>query len=324
MAFANSNVTDLIAAGIDSRTGEFADNVLSNNPVFAQLKAKGRVKTASGGVQIMEELSFTTNPNGGAYEGYDALPMAPSEELSAAMYDWKQYAVPVVISARQVLQNSGKEGVIDLVESKIEVANSTMANLMETDLHSDGSNYGGKALTGLGAIVENTATASQTSTVGGINRTNFAFWRNYRATDNTNTAATLQAAWNTTWANLTRGADVPDLVIAGSQQWGRYLASLQALQRFTQPTSGALGFPTLKFITADVYLGGGIGGVMTTTHTLFLNTKYLRFRPHAQRNFVSGPRKDSFNQDAYGRTVLFMGNLTCRGAQFQGRHVSAD
>lgn len=324
MPFANSNVSDLIAAGIDNRTGELADNVLNHNPVFAQFKAKGRVKTASGGVLIMEELSFDQNGNTDSYDGYDPLSMAPTEEISAARYDWKQYSSQVVISGRQLMINSGKEAVLDLVEEKIEVANSSLANRFETDLHGDGTGNGGKNLTGLGLIVENTVIASQTSTVGEISRTTWPFWRNHRATGNTNTAATIQSEYNTMWANLTRGSDAPDLVLLGSQQWGRYLASLQALQRFTQAETGKLGFPTLKFMTADVYLGGGIGGVMPSTHALFLNTKYLRFRPHAQRNFVSGPRKDSFNQDAYGRNILFMGNVTCRGSKFQGRHVSAD
>lgn len=324
MAFANTAITDLIATGIDSRTGEIADNVLGNNPILANFKKKGRVKTVSGGVTIVEELSFTTNPNGGAYDGYDPLPTAPADVISAAQYDWKQYAVPVVVSGKEEMINSGKEALIDLVESRIEVANSTMANLIETGLYGDGTGYGGKALTGLAAIVPATATASQTSTVGGINRTNFSFWRSYYATATTATAANLQSAMNTAWAGLTRGVDAPDMLIAGAGMWGEYLASLQAIQRFTDPSSATLGFATLKFMTADVYLGGGIGGVVDTTDILFLNTKYLRWRPHAQRNFVSLPMRNAFNQDASVRILAFMGNLTCRGSQFQGRFRTSD
>ncbi|MEY2669185.1 MAG: Myxococcus phage Mx8, partial [Pseudomonadota bacterium] len=132
MAFANSSISDLIATGIDSRTGEIANNVEGHNPILASLKAKGRVKTCSGGVSILEELSFQANPNGGAYDAYDPLPMAPADVISAAQYDWKQYAVPVVVSGKEEMQNSGKEALIDLVESRISVAEDTMSNLIET------------------------------------------------------------------------------------------------------------------------------------------------------------------------------------------------
>jgi hypothetical protein len=199
-----------------------------------------------------------------------------------------------------------------------------MSNLIETGLYGDGSGYGGKALTGLGAIVEATATVSQTSTVGGISRTTWPFWRSYYASTSTATGVLLQAAMNTAYASTTRGSDAPDVIIAGATMWAEYVASLQAIQRFTDPNSAKLGFATMKFMNADVYLGGGIGGVVAATHILFLNSKYLRWRPHARRNMVSLPDKTSWNSDAVGRVLVFMGNLTCRGSQFQGRFVSSD
>lgn len=324
MAFANTSISDLIATGIDSRTGEIADNVAWSNPILATMKQKGRIKTASGGSQIIEELSFAANPNGGAYDGYDPLPMAPADVISASQWDWKQYAVPVVVSGREEMQNSGKEALLDLVESRLEVAESTMANLIETGLYGDGTGYGGKALVGLAAIVEILATGSQTSTVGGISRTTWSFWRSYYATASTATSALLQAAMATAYGSLQRGSDAPDVIIMGSEMWAEYLASMQAIQRFTDPNKAKLGFAQLAYMNADVYSGGGIGGLVAAKHILFLNTKYLRFRPHTKRNFVSLDPRNAWNQDASGRILAFMGAFTCRGAQFQGRFVSSD
>ena len=324
MAFANTSISDLMATAIDSRTGEIADNVAWANPILSNLKQKGRIKTASGGNQIIEELSFTQNPNGGAYDGYDPLPMAPADVISASQWDWKQYAVPVVISGREEMQNSGKEALLDLLESRLEVAQSTMANLIETGLYGDGTGYGGKALVGLAAIVEILATASQTSTVGGISRTNWAFWRSYYATASTATAALLQAAMATMYGSLQRGSDAPDVIIMGSEMWAEWLASQQNLQRFTDPNKAKAGFTTMAYMNADVYSGGGIGGLVAAKHILALNTKFLHFRPHSQRNFVSLPSHRSWNSDASGTTLAFMGAFTCRGAQFQGRFVSSD
>jgi len=52
-----------------------------------------------------------------------------------------------------------------------------------------------------------------------------------------------------------------------------------------------------------------------------LNTRYIFLRPHAQRNMValSPERRYAINQDAAVQILVFAGNLTCSGAQFQGR-----
>ncbi len=322
---ANANFSDLATAGIENRSREIADNVLGNNPVSAQLKKKGRVRTFDGGTKIIQELSFTTNPNGGAYSGYDVLPIGPAEVISAAEYAIKQYAVPVTVSGLEEIQNSGRSKMIDLVDARLEVAESTMANLIETGIYGDGTTYSGKAITGLGAAVEATATASQTSTYGGISRTSYSFWRNYCVTgQDISTAAKIQTVLNTAWASLVRGADRPDLIVMGSTFWANYLASLQALQRFTEPGSADLGFPTIKYMTADVVLGGGIGGVVDTKTCLLLNSKYLFWRPYAKRDMVAlDPKRFSLNQDASVTILAFAGNLCCSGAQFQGRVVAA-
>ena len=112
MAFANPNISDILATTIESRSRKIADNVTNNNALLKRLESKGRIKTVSGGTFIMEELSFAENSNAGWYSGYDILPTGVSDVLSAAQFDWKQAAVPVVISGLEMLQNSGKEAMM--------------------------------------------------------------------------------------------------------------------------------------------------------------------------------------------------------------------
>jgi len=52
-----------------------------------------------------------------------------------------------------------------------------------------------------------------------------------------------------------------------------------------------------------------------------LNTKYLFYRPHAQRDMValSPGKRYSVNQDAEVQILAWAGNLTASGLQFQGR-----
>ncbi len=116
MAFANASISDILATTIESRTRKIADNVTNNNALLMKLKKQGRIKTFSGGHKILQELSFAENSNAGWYSGYDLLPVGVSDVISAAEYDIKQAAVPVVISGLEQLQNSGREKMIDLME----------------------------------------------------------------------------------------------------------------------------------------------------------------------------------------------------------------
>ena len=311
------NVSDIIATTIESRTKQIADNVTKNNAILAKLSVSGRIKTVSGGTKIYQELSFAENGNAGWYSGYDLLPVAASDVLSAAEFDFKQAAAPVTISGLEMLQNSGKEQVIDLLEERIGVAESTMANLCSEGIYSDGTANGGKEISGLDLAV---STTPSSGTYGGINRATWAFWRNYYDAT-TVTSANVQTLMNTAWASLVRGADRPDLIVMDSLFWQIYVASLQAQQRFMSPEVGNLGFPTLKFMDADVCLDGGIGGFATASTCYFLNSKYIHYRPHAQRNMVplSPNRRYAVNQDAEVQILAWAGNLTSSGAQYQGR-----
>ena len=322
MAFANTSVTDIIATTIQSRTKQIADNVTKNNALLARLNERGNVKPFGGGNVILQELSFAENGNAGFYSGYDLLPVATADVISASEFNIKQLACPVVMSGLEMLQNSGQEQFIDLLEARLNVAESTMANKLAESIYSDGTGSSGKEVTGLNAAVPSDPT---TGTYGGIDRATYTFWRSglydFSTEGVTASATTIQAALNSVWGSLVRGADRPDLVVLDNTYWTFYMGSLQAQQRFTDATTGNLGFPTLKFMDADVVLDGGIGGFAPTGTGFMLNTKYLFLRPHRDRNMVALSPKARYatNQDAEVQILGWAGNLTCSGAQFQGR-----
>ena len=316
------NVSDIVATTIESRSKSIADNVTKNNALLSRLEQRGNTKPISGGSVIFQELSYAENGNAGWYSGYDLLPVAAQDVISAAQYDIKQAACPVVISGLEMLQNAGREQMIDLMEGRIGVAESTMANLLAGGVYSDGTANGGKQVTGLDAAVPVDPTTN--ATYGGINQQTWTFWRNQVLSGNSETAATIQGRMNTLWASLVRGIDRPDLIVMDNIMWGIYMASLQAQQRFLNASKGTLGFPTIEFMDADVVLDGGIGGFATTKTAYFLNTKYLHWRPHSARNMVplSPSKRYAINQDAEVQIIGWAGNLTTSGRKFQGRLIS--
>ena len=327
MAFANSSVSDIIATTIQSRSGELADNVTNNNPLLLKLKSKGNVRPFSGGNVILEEIMYndTSTNNTNSYSGFETLNISPNSPISAAQFSIAQYASAVTISGLEMLQNSGKEQIIDLLEGRIKVAEAQLANRINPDLYGDGTGNGGKNLTGLAAAV---ADSPASGTYGGISRATWSFWRNSAFSGVTNggaavSAANIQSYMTQLAIKLVRGTDKADLIVADNNYYNLYVNSLQAIQRVTDPEMAGSGFASLKFYgggtSADVVLGGGIGNQEPANHMYFLNTDYIFFRPHKDRNFVPiGGERQSVNQDAIVKLIGWAGNLTTSGAQFQG------
>ena len=327
MAFANSSVSDIIATTIQSRSGELADNVTNNNPLLLKLKSKGNVRPFSGGNVILEEIMYndSSTNNTNSYSGFETLNISPNSPISAAQFSIAQYASAVTISGLEMLQNSGKEAIIDLLEGRIKVAEAQLANRINLDLYGNGTGNGGKNLTGLAAAV---ADSPSSGTYGGINRATWSFWRNQAFSGVTNggaavSAANIQSYMTQLAIKLVRGTDKADLIVADNNYYNLYVNSLQAIQRVTDPEMAGSGFASLKFYgggtSADVVLGGGIGAQEPANHMYFLNTDYIFFRPHKDRNFVPiGGERQSVNQDAIVKLIGWAGNLTSSGAQFNG------
>ena len=324
---ASPNLSDVISTTIQSRSGILADSVTKNNALLMKLKERGNVKPFSGGNVILQELMYndTSTQNAGSYSGYDVIDITPNSPISAAQFDMKQYAAAVSISGFEMLQNSGKEQVIDMLEGRIQVAEAQLMNQISAGVYSDGTGNGGKDITGLAAAVSITPTSG---TYGGINRATWSFWQNVKFDATTDgsaaaTSANIQSYMNRVAIQLVRGTDRPDMIVAGNDYYRFYLESLQSIQRITSESSAAAGFTSLKYMGAglncDVYLDGGIGGSLATDRMYFLNTKYIFLRPHRDRNFVPiGGDRQSVNQDAIVKLIGWAGNLTCSGAQFNG------
>jgi hypothetical protein len=320
MSFANSAITDIIATTIQSRSGELADNLTQNNAILQRLNSKGNVRPFSGGNVILEEIFYddTATNNANSYSGYEVLNISPDSPISAAQFKIAQYAASVTMSGLEMLQNSSKEAIIDLIDGRMQVSEARLLNRISGDLYGDGTGNGGKNVDGLAAAI---AVSPTTGTYGGINRANFTFWRNQITTGAT--SATMLAKMTEAAIKQIRGTDKADLYIAGNNMYQYFVNALQAIQRITTEESGAAGFASLKFYgggtSADVVLGGGIGAQENTNYMYLLNTNYIFFRPHKERNFVPiGGERQAINQDAIVKLYGFAGNMTTSNAQLQG------
>lgn len=335
------NLSEIVSTTLRSRTGVLQDNMSRNNALLARLNRKGRIKTFSGGRTIVQELNYANNSTFTWYSGYQTININPSQVFTAAEYPIRQAALAVSISGLEELQNSGEEAIIDLLDSRVENGEMTFMNGLSNGIYGDGTVTG--SINGLQLLVAATPTSG---TVGGIDRSQWAFWRNIAFNAlTTGGAATSQANilsyMDQIYVQLIRGRDRPDLIVADNSMYRFYMQALQAIQRVTTsegaPDLGEAGFTSLKYMNSDVVLDGGfqgfagdplpfetsastssVGGV-PTGFMYFLNTNYIHFRPHSQRNMVPlDPDRFSINQDAMVRLLGWAGNMTLSNAFLQG------
>lgn len=320
MSLLNPTINDIVATTIELRSKAISDNVTAQNTAFRYMSKSGNVELASGGYEIRETINTQENGNAGSYSGYDILPTAAQDGFTAAQFQWAQYAVPIAFNGREVAMNSGPSALIPLVKSRVKLAETSMANVLNRHFYLDGTGNNGKNLTGLGAAVP----LSPTNVYGGIDRSVAAnaLWKNQKWQASVDgggvaTASTLQAQWNAFYLTLTRQGDKPTVIIAGPAVYALFQASLQPQQRFMNADSAAAGFSEILFMNTPVVFESTASGIASTS-AYFLNTDYLKLRPHADRNMVALDDVKSINQDAKIKTLAWMGNVTCSGAKFQG------
>lgn len=311
---ADVNLGELVTSTLRKRGTRLADNVSEHVPLLKKLKAKGQTNTydGPGGRTIVTPLEYG-EATYQRYFGYETLSVQETEVFDAAEYTPVQSSVSITISGRQMRMNMGKSAAIKFVMSKIRNADKTMMNNIATDVMSDGAAT--NQINGLQALVSKTPTSG---TVGGINRANFAFWRN-KVRDVTDEFTTydsdgVRRTWNKIWLDLTRGADNVDTIVADADQYELFENALQANQRYSNEKNATQGFVSLRYKTAEVFYDSTVPAD-TSYH---LNTDYIEFITYPGANFQPTDRREPYNQDAFVQHLLFMGNLVMSNASLQG------
>lgn len=326
------NVGEIVASTLRYRAPTIADNVSNNNALLYKLKQRGNMEMLPGGRTIFEPILYQDSGNYKRYSGYELLDISTRDVLDGAEYELKLVAATASISGEEMLKNSGKEAVQSLIKAKVQSAEVAIENGMSNDIYSDGTADGGKQIGGLQLLVADDPTSG---IVGGINRGTWDIWQNvaYDATTDGGSAVTksnIQAYMNAVALQLVRGRDKPDMIVTDNNYYNAYLQSLQAIQRITDEKMAGAGFTSLVYNGAGnacpVVLDGGsydeatgYTGGCPVNHMYFINSKFLKFYTHRDRNFENiGGRRVSINQDAEVQVIGWAGNMTTSAPRFNG------
>jgi len=316
MASPNSTFTELVSTTFRKHRKEIKDNISNRNALYKYIMKKGNYRSEDGGLSIATPLDYAENATYQRYSDWDTLNIQASDVISAAEYQWRQIAINVVASGRELRINSGESRIINLAKARIKNAKRTFANNFSEDLYSDGTAT--NQINGLQAIISDLGTG----TVGGIDSSVYAFWLSqiFDASDEsvTPSATTIENSMMLPlWLNLDRGPDdQPDLIVMDNTYYQYFETSQVSIKRYTSSASANGGFSTLKYKGADVLFDGNSG--IPDTHGYFINTEYLGLCVHRDADMEIVEEQRPINQDGVVIPILWMGNLTCSNRNQQG------
>jgi hypothetical protein len=316
MASPNSTFTELVSTTFRKHRKDIKDNLSNRNALLKYVMDRGNFRTQDdGGLSIVTPLDYAANNTYQRYSDWDTLNIAASDVISSAEYQWRQIALNVVASGRELRINSGDSRIINLAKARIKNAMRTFNNNFSSDLYSSGALT--NQINGLQALVADAGTG----TVGGIDSSSFPFWQN-TVIDASNLSVTPSATTIESglmlpgWLATDRGPDDRvDLIVADNNYYTFFEASQLSLKRYNDTTKGSAGFTSLKYKTADVVYDGNSG--IPVNHMYGLNTSYLELVTHPDADLTVMDEMRPVNQDGAVTQILWMGNLVCSNRKQQ-------
>lgn len=282
------------------------DNIFDSDPLLKRLKNKSYIKK-DGGTQIVIPLNYALNGAGGWYTGAETFNTTDTENISAAVYDWKQLYENISISGRDRELNNGDAQILDFVKSKTQIAEKTMIDRLGDGLYSAGTDS--KSILGVRTLVDSA------DSVGGISGSTYSWWQSQ---ENSSTTTLSMAALQTQHTLLTKNNDGPTVALATRTLYNSYYALLQPQQRFQDSETAKGGFTSLMFNGIPFIAGSKV----PSSHVLFLNEQYLHLVVHKNRDMKFTGFKEPVNQDVTVGQILWMGALCVSNRRMHGKFTA--
>jgi hypothetical protein len=280
---------------------KLVDNVKTSNVILERLFKKGTKHGAALHIQQPLEYAFGT---GGWYSGYDKLDTTPSEEITAAAYDWRQGYGVMQISRTDELKNAGKRGVVKLLNAKRKNAEKGLRDRMGTALFGVG---GSKDIDGFRTLV------SDSATVGGIAVADASWWVSKTVSDTVLTLPSL----NDLFVECTEESEHPTIGVTTKANFKRIWNQIQPAQRLVDSKMANAGFSnvsTIEFNGAPIV----VDSHCPANYFFWLNENYLDLVTHEDENFRFDPWRKPTDQEAALAKVFWAGNITTSNRRMHG------
>lgn len=281
------------------------DQIFRSNPLMMKLHKKGT--KLDGGAYITQSLLYAEGP-GGAFEGLEALDTSEAEQITAAVFNWKEYYTSITIRKIDELKNRGRAAFGRILTTKMRTAEKTMRNLLGQGIYSDGSTNP-KVITGLRAMV-----TTGSVTYGGIDKSTNSWWNAQVDSSTALSGISDLTEMRALMGLCTEDADTPDLITTTQTIYDKVYMLFPTYQRFGSSDMARGGFRSILFegrpLVVDSHCPAG--------HMYFLNSDYIDLVSHEDDNMRFEPFRQPYNQRGRTAFIFWTGNLTGSNCRFQG------
>ena len=301
---------------------DVVDFVYRSNVVTFRLLAQNK-KIVQGGTQIEVPAMYQAFTNGGPYQGYQLLDVAPNDTVKNLAFDWKQQYVPVSIDRLSLIKLNSPEAVANGIGLLFAQAQMQMVDNLGTGVWSDAVTDPIQ-IDGLKGAVD---AGTITTTYGGLTRAANT-WLN-STVDASTTTLTLTAL-QSLFMNATEGGRAPTLIASRAMQYNRLHNLLGAAGTQTHPVMAgghdeqlaSAGFTNVLYNNTPWVVDSHVpdGATNASNSDIYmLNEDYIQLVTNPMADFYLEDFQVPINQDAMVAKILWAGNLVVMNTQRQAK-----
>lgn len=296
---------------------DIVDNIYGSNPLFFRLNQANK-RIVRGGTQIEVPLMYRRFTNGGPYQGYDPLNVAPNDTVKNGAWDWRQHFVPVTVDGLTLIKTDSPEAIANFIQFYFQQAEMEMAQNLGQGIWSNGVTNP-KEIDGLqGAVDDGTVN----TTYAGLTRAANTF---LNSQVDASTATMTLAALQSIFGRAGKGGRQITLIASRQEQYNRYWALVQANQDFPVNAGGndeqlaSAGFTNLLFNNTPWVVDDNVfdGPNTSNSAVVGLDEDYLYWAVSPRADFYLEDFQKPVNQDAMVAKLLWAGNLVLPNTQRQ-------
>jgi hypothetical protein len=250
MALGDNAFTQLFTSTLQKYERQLVDNVLKEHPVLELFKSAAKSSTGRGLVIPLRAANLSAT--GYTDDSGTHSTAVSADILGSAVIEWANTIItPFRVKHRDVIQNSGQEQIVNLVEEYVKAASADHGDFIVAELHKLGTAFNTGELVSMDMLFSDAAYDAELDgvnadwvPVGGINpndsgKSYWAATRKYIPTSGTGSAdivAAFRATVNDIYKNSRKR---PTHVIAGFDVYEELEAFLQDKGQYTNPQGTA-------------------------------------------------------------------------------------
>ena len=200
----------------------WVDQVLRDNYFFGKIMQKTQKFNGS---QMLIPIKYQKGVASVAFNGYDLLPITQQPTAVNMTFYPTFVATNVSLAGTDLSTNATAMQTLKLMKVEMESRQQDAADDIGNFLQGDGTDFGGKAPSGLGNVVDDGTTAAN---YGGLARATYSGLNaTVTASGGTISLVKVRTLWNT----ISDGPVIPDFIVTDYTTWGYFEQLQTAFQR---------------------------------------------------------------------------------------------